>query len=603
MMIPHIEFLCLRDAVSSEKETILDVLVRIVPPQAEGILERPPLNLGLAIDRSGSMRVGNKLGYAKQAACFAVEQLQPRDRVSVTIYDDRIETIVPTTLATHKTAILQRIQQIQSRGSTALHAGWVEGGMQVSQNLNPQHLNRIILLSDGLANCGETNPDVIASDVRGLCDRGVSTTTMGVGDSYNEDLLAAMASSGDGSYYYIESPDQLPEIFGQEMQGIMALFGRQVRLLITSSAGVVVADVLNDFDTVSQNWYQLPNLVKGNPFTVIVRLKVPPQIQETDLCNFNLSWEDPETGNRPQISVPLRLPSVPHTQLNDFPFNPEVQREVAMMMAARAKKEAIQLSDRGDYENASKRLQQARDGVLYAPASPLTQQEAQSLSELDSDLKQRRMQAFRKRSHYESHHYQRSHTQASHGAYYTKRGYAQPIDTNIMPERLMVVRGNITEQKVDAIVNASDRTLSGSLGVSAAIHKAAGKGLTQECHKLKFCAEGDAKITSGYNLDAPFVIHTVGPTWFNGKSGEPEVLKSCYQKCLQLAVQNNCKTLAFPSISTGSKGFPLHQAAWIAAKEIRAFLAQNSSIKFVKIVCYLPEEYRTYEDAIARTKV
>ncbi len=602
-MIPHIEFLCLRDAVSSDNTTVLDVLVRIIPPQAEEILERPPLNLGLVIDRSGSMRMGDKLRYAKQAACLAVEQLQPRDRVSVTIYDDRVETTVPTTLATQKTAILQRIQQIQSRGSTALHAGWVEGGMQVSQHLNPQHLNRIILLSDGLANCGETNPDVIASDVRGLGDRGVSTTTMGVGEQYNEDLLEAMASSGDGSYYYIESPDQLPEIFGQEMQGLMALLGRQVRLLITSSAGVVVADVLNDFDTVSNNWYQLPNLVKGNPFTVIVRLKVPPQSQETDLCHFNLSWEDPETRTRPQIAVPLRLPAMPDAQLNEFFWNEQVQREVAMMMAARAKKEAIQLSDRGEYENASKRLLEARHGILHAPASPLTQQEAQSLSELDSDLKKRRLQAFRKRSHYESHHYQRSHTQASHGAYYTKRGYSKPIDTNIMPERLIVIRGDITAQKVDVIVNASDRTLSGSLGVSAAIHKAAGKGLTQECNSLKYCEPGDAKITSGYNLDAPFVIHTVGPTWFNGRSGEPEMLKSCYQKCLQLAVQNNCKTIAFPCISTGAKAFPLDYAARIAIKEIRAFLAQNSSIQRVTIVCYLPEDYRTYQDAIARIKV
>lgn len=600
-MRPHIEFLCLRDAVSSESTTTLDVLVRIIPPQAEEILERPPLNLGLVIDRSGSMR-GDKLRYAKQAAGFAVEQLQDRDRVSVTIYDDRVETIVPSTIATNKAEILRRIEQIRHRGSTALHAGWVEGGMQVSQHLNSQHLNRIILLSDGLANCGETNPDVIATDVRGLCDREVSTTTMGVGKDYNEDLLEAMASSGDGSYYYIESPDQLPEIFAQEIQGIMALLGRKVRLAVTSSVGVTVADMLNDFEVDADNRYQLPNLVKGNPFTAIARLKVNPQTHLDDLCYFNLSWENPETGDRDGISVPLRLPAVPQLQLSEFPFNPEVQREVAMMMAARGKKEAIQLSDRGEYENASKRLQEARETVLNAPASPLTQQEAQSLSELDSDLKQRRMQAFRKRSHYESHHYQRSHTQASHGAYYAKRGYSRPIDTNIMPERLVVVRGDITTQKVDAIVNASDRTLSGSLGVSAAIHKAAGKGLTQECNALKFCEPGDAKITSGYNLDAPFVIHTVGPTWFNGKSGEPEVLKSCYQKCLQLAVQNNCKTIAFPSISTGAKGFPLHHAAWLAAKEIRAFLAQNSSIQLVKIVCYLPEEYETYQDAIARTK-
>jgi Ca-activated chloride channel family protein len=598
MTTPQIEFVCLRDAVSTETTTTLDVLVRIIPPLPEVKLERLPLNLGLVIDRSGSM-AGDKLKYARQAACFAVEQLQPRDRVSVTIYDDRIETIVPSCLAEDTTWILHRIQNIQERGSTALHAGWVEGGMQVSQHLTPEHLNRIILLSDGLANCGETNPDVIASDVKGLSDRGVSTTTMGVGDYYNEDLLEAMAGSGDGSYYYIESPDQLPEIFNLEMQGIMGLFGRHVRLAVTSSVGVTVADMLNDFDVAPDGRYQLPNLVKGSVFTAIARLKIPPQPQETDLCYFNLSWEAAETGKRAEISVALRLPAVSAAQLSEFPFNPEVQRDVALMMAARSKKEAIRFSDRGDYENASKRLNEARQGVLNAPASPLTQQEAQSLSDLDSDLKQRRMNAFRKRSHYESHHYQRSHTQASHGDYYSRRGYAKSHNTNSVRDRLSIIRGDITQQSVDVIVNACDRSLSGSLGVSAAIHKAAGQSLQQECHSLKFCEEGDAKITSAYNLAAKWVIHTVGPTWFKGHNREAEVLAACYQKCLQLAVQNNCKTIAFPSISTGAKGFPLDYAARIVVKEIRAFLQKDNTLETVTIVCFLPEVYRSYQDAIA----
>lgn len=596
MKTPQIKFTCLRDAISTNRTTTLDVLIKIVPPQPEEQLQRPHLNLGLVIDRSGSM-AGGKLRYARQAACYAVEQLLPRDRVSVTVYDNTVETIVPSCLAEHKVSILKRIQSIQTKGCTALHAGWVEGGMQVSQHLNPQHLNRVILLSDGLANRGETNPDVIASDVKGLSDRGVSTTTMGVGANYNEDLLEAMANSGDGNYYYIESPEQLPEIFAMEMQGIMALFGRNVRLEIPPHAGVTVADVLNDFDVAPEGTYKLPNLIKGNAFTAIVRLKIPPQTERVDLCHVNLSWDNPETGNREKISVPLQLSPVNDAQLEEFPFNPEVRQQVALMMAARAKKEAVELSDRGDYESSSKRLQEARNDVLNAPQSPLTQQEAQSLSDLDTDLKQRRMNAFRKRSRYESHSYRHSFRQASHSDYYAQRGYRRTPTPS--EDRLVVVASDITQLKADAIVNASDRDLSGNIGVSAAIHRAAGKELRRACQELGLCNPGEAKITPGYNLPAQWIIHTVGPTWFGGHSREPEILAQCYDACLTLAVQYHCKTIAFPAISTGAKGFPLDYAARIALKQIRAFLDRETTIEQVIISCFEPIVYQSYQNAIA----
>ena len=153
--------------------------VRVVPPTVRADKPRPALNLALVLDRSGSMQ-GDKLRAAKAAAACAIRALESDDRVSVTIFDDTIETIVPSTLAHDKTVILRELDRVQCGGSTALHAGWVEGGMQVGRHLDMRRLNRVILLTDGLANEGETNPDRICSDVNDRAQRGISTTTMGV---------------------------------------------------------------------------------------------------------------------------------------------------------------------------------------------------------------------------------------------------------------------------------------------------------------------------------------------------------------------------------------------------------------------------------------
>ena len=569
MKVPTINLIPLREVVSSDSPTTLDVLVRIIPPEPEIELERPALNIGLVIDRSGSMQ-GQKMEYARQAACYAVEQLLPTDRVSVTIYDDQVETLIASTPAVNKANIIHQIKRIHSRGSTALHAGWVQGGIQVSQHLNPEYLNRVILLSDGLANVGETNPDVIASDVHGLAKRGVSTTTMGIGDDYNEDLLEAMARSGDGNYYYIQSPQQLPNIFARELQGLMATIGTTVSLGIEPQGDITLAEVLNDLDVNVKGRYSLPNLVIGNPIEVVVRLKVPPMAQESGLCYFRLAWNAPEQQTRQKLRVALRLPAVSSAQLREFPFNPEVQQQVALMMAARAKNEAVQLADRGNYEAASQLLQQTRQQMLTTPELSLTGPEAEALADLDSELQARNISSYRKMSRSQSHSRSYSH---GHGTlfYRFSRG---PIV------------GDITQQQVDAIANSTDRYLSSSGAISSAIHRAAGPELLEECTSLVPCDTGEAKITRGYNLPAQWVIHTVGPVWKGGSQGEEQLLAQCYRSCLELAVQHSIRTIAFPAIGIGALGFPVERAAEVAFQETSRFLLSNSSIGTVIFVCF-----------------
>jgi O-acetyl-ADP-ribose deacetylase (regulator of RNase III) len=155
-----------------------------------------------------------------------------------------------------------------------------------------------------------------------------------------------------------------------------------------------------------------------------------------------------------------------------------------------------------------------------------------------------------------------------------------------MKTRIELIKGDITQEKVDAIVNAANTTLLGGGGVDGAIHRVAGPALLKECRTLQGCETGGAKITRGYHLPASHVIHAVGPVWNGGKFREPELLAACYRNSLELARAHSLKTVAFPSISTGTYRFPLEQAARIALKTVSAFL-QSHPGDFEKVLFVL----------------
>lgn len=166
--------------------------------------------------------------------------------------------------------------------------------------------------------------------------------------------------------------------------------------------------------------------------------------------------------------------------------------------------------------------------------------------------------------------------------------------------KIQIIQGDITKQAVDAIVNAANCSLLGGGGVDGAIHRAAGPELLAECRTLNGCATGQAKITKGYRLPAKYVIHTPGPVWHGGSHGEPELLASCYRSCLTLAREHGCKTVDFPSISTGVYHFPLEKAAEIAISTIAAFLETAPELQQVRMVCFDARTKAHYDQALAR---
>ncbi len=171
---------------------------------------------------------------------------------------------------------------------------------------------------------------------------------------------------------------------------------------------------------------------------------------------------------------------------------------------------------------------------------------------------------------------------------------------NLANKQILVVQGDITQQGVDAIVNAANNSLQGGAGVDGAIHRAAGEELLKECLTLGGCATGDAKITKGYNLPAKWVIHTVGPVWRGGNNGEDELLTQCYRRCLELAQEYQISRIAFPAISTGAYGFPLERATKIAITEVKSFLEKDTCIEQVIFVCFSQESYNCYQQLIKK---
>lgn len=168
----------------------------------------------------------------------------------------------------------------------------------------------------------------------------------------------------------------------------------------------------------------------------------------------------------------------------------------------------------------------------------------------------------------------------------------------MVKQKIKLLKGDITQLEVDAIVNAANTSLLGGGGVDGAIHKAAGPELLEECKALGGCTTGNAKITRGYHLPAKHVIHTVGPVWRGGAKGESKLLASCYVASFKLALENKVKTIAFPAVSCGIYGYPVAQAATIAIKETANFLEQHTEVEQVYFVCFDDTVFNAYQHAL-----
>lgn len=212
---------------------------------------RRSLNLSLVIDRSGSM-AGAPLHHALRAAEAVVEQLEPSDRLSVIVYDDHVDTVVPPQPVTNRSALQAAIRQVWAGGLTNLSGGWLKGCEDVQGQLDPQKINRVLLLTDGHANVGIQDPRLLTTTAAQKAEAGVTTTTLGFGQGFNEDLLIGMARASRGNFYFIQSLDEATEVFSIELDSLRAVVGQNLTITLELAKGVSLVDTLS-LAQVSQN--------------------------------------------------------------------------------------------------------------------------------------------------------------------------------------------------------------------------------------------------------------------------------------------------------------------------------------------------------------
>ncbi|HQY68721.1 MAG TPA: VWA domain-containing protein [Pyrinomonadaceae bacterium] len=386
-----IEIKTIKEKSTAGEGQTIDVLVRVVPPERNNTeSKRPKLNLSVVLDRSGSMG-GEKMQYAREAAKYCIDQMLTTDRLSTVIFDQSVDVLIPSQEVRNKAAMRSEIDRIEARGSTALHEAWVRGGLQVSDHLDNDAINRVLLITDGQANVGETNVNTIVHQTRELGNRGISTSTIGIGRDFNEDLLMPMAEAGNGNSWHVQEPDDMQRIFEVELKGLIAQVGHSVTFGIKPKEGVRVVELLNDLERDPSGRYKLPNLQSGSPLEIVVRLAVPTTEAGATLhlADFDLSYIGQDSKLPEKSKAKFQVEFAAAEVVDALEEDPSVAQAVLLLINARARREVAEHIDRGDPRSAKSSLAAAMgatDQMFLRAPSPELRKELNDLAGIDEAL-------------------------------------------------------------------------------------------------------------------------------------------------------------------------------------------------------------------------
>ncbi|MDH4203096.1 MAG: VWA domain-containing protein [Phycisphaerae bacterium] len=343
----------------TEQTVYLRVGLRGCP--VEILEERAPVNVAIVIDKSGSMNSGGKIQAAKEAAILALHRLKSNDIVSVVLYDSNVEVLVPATKMTDRHRIIQKIRGIGAGGSTALYAGVQTGAEEVRKFLSSKRVNRIVLLSDGLANVGPDSPHALGKLGADLIDESISVTTIGLGHGYNEDLMSQLAFKSDGGHYFCEEPDELAGIFDQEFGRSLSVVAQKVIIEITCPKGIKPVRLLGREGTIKGQKVMLDMNHIYSEHEKYALLEVQTNTYEKDALNIadvSIRYVDMKNNAEEKQSARIAATTTRSREVYDTRQNKGVYADVVEQIAIENNERALALRDQGQIDEAQKVLMQ-----------------------------------------------------------------------------------------------------------------------------------------------------------------------------------------------------------------------------------------------------
>lgn len=362
-----------RDLVYSGGSREVIVQVDLDAKKPDHSAKRAPMNLAVVLDRSGSMQ-GAKLEKAKQGACVAIDKLGDDDFFSLVAFDNEAEVLLPPERVggeRNREVLKSRIDRIRTGGGTAIHAGVTLGAKQIRRNLDREFVNRIVLLSDGLANAGPSRPSDLADLGRDLRHDGMSVTTIGLGDDYNEDLMTALAESSNANYYYVRDAEKLPGIFAEELGAARTLVARGVTIRITAPDGVRIREIVGQPEIKCGGQFAdiaLPEYFGGDKRRFLVRCAVESKTTDPiEVAAVDLKYEPVSGGKAEPQKMAANVRFTDEEQKSVTSQRAEIAREVSVVENRLAKERAVKLADEGKSKEAAQVL---RSQVMKNAAAP-----------------------------------------------------------------------------------------------------------------------------------------------------------------------------------------------------------------------------------------
>lgn len=338
------------------EEQVVYLALKIQGKKMEQV-QRSGLNLGMVMDRSGSMS-GSKIEYTRQALAFCINNLDAEDILTVTAFDDQVEVILPPGPVINKDIAKAQIARINARGMTNLSGGLMTAHNLVKANQVPEKVSCLIMMTDGLANQGIIEPEGLIKLAKTISESGQALTCIGVGENFDEDLLTQMAEAGKGNFYFAENPDAIPPIFAEEMQGLLQVVAQSVMVNIKPLTGSHISRIFGYEPIVCNDGIllNLPDLYSSEEKLLLMEIKVPVLAEGIhSLLDIECSCLDTSTQESLMIPVKVEI----HCTRDDKKIaqvNEEVDKSVKLMKIADIREETIRLADAGMFEEATEGL-------------------------------------------------------------------------------------------------------------------------------------------------------------------------------------------------------------------------------------------------------